>query len=188
MDLRPGLINELKELGQKVVAKFQEELKHIRQSSIDLDAIKNIKVEAYEGVSNDLYQIATVNVINALSVQISPWDKNIMLKIEQAVKEAFPHVSLVSKDGSVYVNFPPLTEESLQKVIKQLRGITEDYRQNLRRVRNNVKSKLDEAKNSNTISDEEYRKILEELDKVTRDFRTEIEKLAKQKEQNILGK
>ena len=187
MDIRAGLIAELQEKGKKLIAKFEEELKHIRQSSADLEGIKNVDVEAYEGVFNKLYQIATVTSLNALSIQVTPWDRNILKKVEEAIKKAYPHTSLATKDNSVFVNFPPLTEENLQKVVKELSKLTEEFRQSLRRIRNSVKSQLDEAKNANEISDEQYRKILEDIDKETRKIREQIESLADTKRKSILG-
>lgn len=188
MDLRARLIDRFKNNAKKLIEKFKEELAHIRQNSADLEAVKNIEVEAYEGVYNKLFQVATVTSLNALSIQVTPWDRNILKAIEDAIKQALPHTSLVSKDSSVFINFPPLTDETLQKVVKELSRLTEDFRQSLRRIRNGIKSELDDAKNASEISDEEYHKILEELDKETRKVREELEILAENKKKSILGK
>ncbi len=183
-----SLVNEFQEKVNNLVARFEEELLKVRQSGVDLDQLKNIQVEAYSSSEMPLYQLATLTVKDALTVVVSPWDKSIIEQVEKAIKNSLPEVRLAIKDEGIIVGFPPLTEESLKIIIKKLHNLTEDFRQQLRRIRNHYKSRMDEAKNNNEISDDSYYKFLGKIDDITKKGREMLEKLSKEKENKILVK
>jgi len=183
-----GLISDFQNRVNTLIARFKEELLKVRQSGVDIEQVRNIQVEAYNSNKMPLYQLATITMKDALTVVVAPWDKSTIEQVEKAVKQVFPEARLAIKDEGIIIGFPPLTEENLKVTVKNLHKLTEEFRQQLRKIRNHYKGKLDDAKNNNEVADGFYYKSLAELDDITKSSREKIEKLAKEKENKILVK
>ena len=75
------MINEIIEKTKKQIKKIidlaEEDLKSVKTGRAKPSLIENIKVQAYEGASMDLKELASISAPDPHSLIISPWTLNI---------------------------------------------------------------------------------------------------------------
>ncbi len=170
----------------EVVDSFKHEVNKLRIGSVNIEAAKGIMVDAY-GAKTPLYQVATLSAPSAMTLVVTPWDKSLLKNIAEAISEHFAHeVSPSIKSESVYVNFPPITKERQKEYLKIIKDTAEKYRQRLRDVRNDAKSKIETLKKDGDITEDDYYKYIEKLDKMIREHTDSIAEVYETKKESLL--
>jgi ribosome recycling factor len=170
----------------EVIESFKIEMQKIRIGSVNVESIKNISVKAY-GSYMPLYQVATITAPSAVSMVITPWDKGVLNDIANAISEEFKkEINPNIKDNSVYINFPPLTQEKKEEFVKIIKEKGEQFRQRLRDVRQDIKSNIEELKTSGDAPEDAVFKALEQLDETTKKFTEQIAELYEHKKEQLL--
>jgi ribosome recycling factor len=177
---------EIKEKFNKTIEAFKKDIQGLRTGEASIDLVADLLVEYY-GTPTPLKQIAAISIPEPRVIMISPWDKSSIASIEKGIQQA-THLGLnpISESAGVRLVIPVPTEERRLALVKELNHKTEEFKTELRQVRdearNNIKNKL---KNKEISEDEQY-KDFEQIDLMTKDFQTELESIAKKKEQQIL--
>jgi len=179
------LINELATLGDELITKLRSELAKIRQSAVDLESVKNIEVQVY-GQKMPLYQLGTVTLINALTVQITPWDRKQLSELSKQLPDLLSGSAQVSvKNNSIYITYPPLTQETQERLLKEVNKVVERFRQELRRIRNTIKNRIEALKQASELSEEDYKRAISKLDEGTKKIKESLEKIGETKRKAI---
>jgi len=116
------MLNEIYENTKSHMEKSIEALKHdlntLRTGKVSTAVVENIKVDYY-GTPTPLNQVGSVLAIDATTIQINPWEKNLLKDIEHVIQEANIGVN-PNNDGEVIkLFFPPMTEEERKKQAKK---------------------------------------------------------------------
>jgi ribosome recycling factor len=158
----------------------------LRSNRASPGLVEDIEVESY-GSRLPLKQLASIITSSASTINIQPWDKSIIPLIEKAIIEAKLGV-MPSNDGQfIRLNFPPLTEEKRQDLVKLLGQKTEEYKIRFRQTRDEIKKKFQSKLDSREIGDEDMKyKFNELLQKQVDEFNQQIEEARKKKEKEIL--
>lgn len=175
---------KVREELEEIVQAFKDEIAKLRVGAVDVETVKNISVDVYDS-SMPVYQLATVLAPNAMTVVVTPWDKNIIKDLADALSEALGDVNPVVKGESIYLNFPPITEEKKKEYLKLIGKIAEKYRQQLRDIRNEAKRKLEHLHKEGGLPDNDFYKALERLDELTRNYRQQIDDAYAKKEAQL---
>ena len=77
-------IQEAESGFEQTLAHFSKDLKNLRTNRATAELVEDIRVEAY-GQSMDLKGVASITIPDARTVQIEPWDKNLVKEIEKAL-------------------------------------------------------------------------------------------------------
>ncbi len=165
---------------------FKEEAQKMRAGSVNVDQLKNIQVMAY-GSAMPLYQVATISTPTAVTAIITPWDKGNLRAAADAIQsemkgEVMPSV----KDDAIYLNYPPITQEKKEAFTKLLKDKSENYRQGIRDIRQNAKSKFEDMKKEGALPEDAFFKALEDLDETTKKFTDLINEVYEQKKEQLL--
>ena len=168
----------------KVISRFKDEVAKLRVGAVDVENVKQIQVDAY-GSMMPIYQIATVMSQGATTIVITPWDKKLLEHIAKALDAEFEDITPAVRGESVYLNFPPITEEKKKEFLKLISKNAENYRQQLRDIRNDYKKKLEDMKKDGDLPENDFYKAMEQLDETTRKFRDEIDSIYKAKEKQF---
>ena len=111
---------------KKVIDAFKKDLSSIRTGRANTAVLQGINVQYY-GSPMPINQVASISLVEAKTIDIKPWDRNMVQLIEKALQEANLGVSLVNTGDSVKVNFPQLTEETRKEMVKKVKKISEEY-------------------------------------------------------------
>jgi len=168
------------------VESFRDEAKKMRAGGVNMETLKNIPVSVY-GSDVPLYQVATIGTPSAITAVITPWDKNNVKMVADALTAAFSGEATPSVKGTeIYMNFPALTQEKKEEFVKQLRDRAENFRQGLRDLRQEAKSKFEDMKKEGDLPEDNFYKAIEDLDSTTKEYTEKINEVYESKKEQLL--
>ncbi len=147
--------------------------------------LDKVMVEAY-GASQPISHLATVSVSDVRSLQIVPWDKELVKSIETAIAAANLGVSAMSDGVGVRVVFPELTAERRTLLVKLVKEKLEEARIKVRNERERVWNEIQKKEKEGEISEDEKFRLKEALQKMVDAANSKLEELALRKEKDIL--
>jgi ribosome recycling factor len=147
--------------------------------------VDGIKAEAY-GTKQDLRNIASISVPDSRTIQIEPWDANLVKDIEKAIMESDLGIMPNTAGKVIRLAVPQLTEETRKEYVKALKKRVEDARISVRNVREDVKKEVEANEKAKEITEDERYKLLEELDELVQGFNAQMDALGKEKEAQIM--
>ena len=170
---------------KKAVAKFNDELKSLRTGRASVGLVENIKVEYY-GTEMPLKQLATISTPEPMQILIQVWDKSAVKSIEKALIEANLGANPQTEGQVIRLILPPMTEERRREIVKVVNKMAEEARIAVRNIRRDDKEALEDLKNEG-FSEDDIKRALEKLQKITDKYISEINKLARDKEEEVMS-
>jgi ribosome recycling factor len=167
------------------VKMFRADLATIRTGHASPALVEHIRVE-YAGVPMPLNQLAGISAPEAGLLMIQPWDKSSLHEIEKAISKSELGLN-PSNDGNIIrIAVPPLSEERRQELIKIVHRRTEERRIVIRNLRHETLNDLKKMEKEKIISLDEHKRAQDQLQKLTDFHIMEVDKLSKDKEQELL--
>ena len=182
------LIETLADAGTKMskaIEVAKEEFGAIRTGRAHPAMFSKIVVEYY-GTYTPLAQLATIQVPEARTAIISPFDKSAMAAVEKAIRDSDLGVNPASDGVDIRVNFPQLTEERRKEYIKVARAKAEDSRVSIRNIRRAAKEAMEKMEKDGEIGKDDVARAEKDLEKVTSEHVTKVDDLLKHKESELL--
>jgi ribosome recycling factor len=171
---------------QKTIESFKVGLSKIRTGRAHAGLLDHVQVDYY-GNPVPISQVANVSVADARSLSVSPWEKGMIAAIEKAIRESDLGLNPSTQGDIVRVPMPPLTEERRKELVKVVKSEAEDAKVAVRNVRRDANQSLKDWVKDKTISEDESRRSEDEIQKTTDKFVQEIDKLAAQKETEVMS-
>ena len=169
----------------KCVQTFQADLRKIRTGRAHPSLIEHVRVEYY-GSDVPLNQIATINVEDARTLTVSPYEKTMVGAIEKAIYKSELGLTPMSAGAVIRVPLPPLTEERRRDITKVVRHDAENARVAVRNVRRDVMTDIKDALKEKLISQDEEKRAETEIQKLTDKHVAEIDQILAAKEKELL--
>ena len=183
------MINDIKKDADARMKKSVEALNanfhKIRTGRAHPSLLDAVTVEYY-GSEMPLNQVASVNVEDARTLAVVPWEKSMVPKVEKAIMTSDLGLNPAAAGNVIRVTLPPLTEETRRNYIKQARGEAENARVAVRNVRRDANGDLKSLLKEKEITEDEERHAIDEIQKLTDKYVTEIDKLLETKEHDLL--
>lgn len=164
---------------------FRADLATIRTGHASPALVEHIKVE-YAGVPTPLNQIAGISAPEASLLVIQPWDKSCISDVIKALQKSELGLNPNSDGTLIRIAIPPLSEERRQELIKVVHRHAEERRITVRSLRHDAMNELKAMERDKKISQDDHKRAQDQLQKLTDAFILEIDKLAKNKEQELL--
>jgi len=184
------MINELKKATEQRMKKSLEalntELTKIRTGRANSALLDHVTVDYY-GVETQLSQVASINVVDARTLSISPWEKNMVAVIEKAIRTSSLGLNPATAGDVIRVPMPALTEERRKDLIKVVRQEAENARVAVRNIRREANAKLKELLKKKEITEDDERRSEEAHQKLTDQYIAEIEKSLADKEKDLMA-
>jgi ribosome recycling factor len=169
----------------KCVQTFQADLKKIRTGRAHPSLIEHVKVDYY-GSETPLNQIASINVEDARTLTVSPYEKTMVQAIEKAIYKSELGLTPMTAGVVIRVPLPPLTEERRRDITKVVRHDAENARVAVRNVRRDVIQDIKEAQKEKLISQDEEKRAEVEVQKLTDKYVAEIDQVLAVKEKELM--
>ncbi|WP_208392901.1 ribosome recycling factor [Frigoribacterium faeni] len=156
----------------------------VRTGRINPALFQKIPVDYY-GTPTPLAQLASLQVPEARTMIVTPYDKSALKEIERAIA-TFPNLGASpTNDGTlVRVTIPELTQDRRKEFVKIVRGKGEDAKVQIRNIRRKSKESLDALKTE--VGDDEVARGEKELEAVTKGYIDQIDDALKKKEAELL--
>ena len=164
---------------------FRADLATIRTGHPSPSLVEHIKVE-YVGVPTPLNQIAGISAPEASLLVIQPWDKSCANDIVKAIQKSELGLNPSSDGNVIRIAIPPLSEDRRQELIKVVHRHAEERRITVRSLRHEALNELKTLEKNRDISQDEHKRAQDQLQKLTDAFILEIDRFAKDKEQQLL--
>ncbi|HEX7687071.1 MAG TPA: ribosome recycling factor [Burkholderiaceae bacterium] len=165
---------------------FKTELQKIRTGRAHAGLLDQIHVEYY-GSDVPLNQVANISLLDARTIGVQPFEKQMASKIEKAIRESDLGLNPSTTGDTIRVPMPMLTEERRKDLTKVVRHQGEESKvavRNLRREANDGAKKLLKDKE---ITEDEERRLSDDVQKLTDRTIAEIDRLVQAKEAEILA-
>lgn len=183
------MINDIKKDAESRMKKSLEALhgnfNKIRTGRAHSSILDSVTVEYY-GSQVPLNQVASINVEDARTLSVVPWEQNMVPKIEKAIMTSDLGLNPASAGNVIRVPMPMLTEETRKGYIKQARSEAEHARVAVRNVRRDANGDIKSLLKEKEISEDEQHQAEDAIQKLTDKYIGEIDKLLEAKEHDLM--
>ena len=180
------VLEQAKEKMAKSLAAFGRELASIRAGRANASLLDRISVDYY-GAPTPINQIAGVSVPEARLLVITPYDKSILGEIEKAIMKSDIGITPTNDGSVIRLMIPALTEERRKELVKQVKAEAENAKIAVRNVRRDANDDAKKLEKSSEITEDALRSLNDDIQKITDEFIAKIDKIAKEKEEEVLS-
>jgi len=169
----------------KSVQFFREDLSKIRTGKASTGLLEGIEVNLY-GTMMPLVQCSNLLAPEARLIVIQPYDKNAIPGIEKAILQSDLGLNPVNDGTVVRISIPQLTEERRKELVKVVHAKAEEARTAVRQVRRDANESVKKLKEDSEIPEDLMYKSLDDVQKMTDKHVEMIDKVMKEKEDEVL--
>lgn len=184
------MVADIKKTAEQKMVKSVETLKadlaKVRNGRAHAGLLDHVRVDYY-GTPTPLNQVAVVNLIDARTLGVNPYEKKMSAAIEKAIRESDLGLNPSSQGDLVRVPMPSLTEERRRDLTKVVRSEAEGGKVAIRNVRRDALAQFKELVKAKTLSEDEERRAQDDIQKLTDRFIQEVDKLLAMKEAELMA-
>jgi len=182
------MIKDTKELGDKfenLVEQYQAELKKMKAGRASAELVEGVQVDNF-GAKTPLIHMATINILDAKTIEISPWNKDQIKEIQKAVSQSDLGLN-PSEDGeAIRIIIPPMTEERRAEMVKQVKKKTEETRIKMRQFREEFWKMIQDQEKQGEISEDDKFKNKDDLQGLMDEYNKKIDDIEFRKEEDLM--
>ncbi len=185
MEEELSLIMEmLKEAMDASVIHLENELSKIRAGKASPSLLDSITVDYYNSMI-PLHQIANINTLDAKTIVVQPWEKNMLSVIEKAIMAANIGLTPQNNGERIIINVPSLTEERRKILVKKVKNEGELTKVSVRNARKDANASIKNLVKGG-VSEDLGKKAEDNVQEMINDYYKKIEKLIEAKEIDIM--
>jgi ribosome recycling factor len=177
-------MNDAKAGMEKAIEHLNHELLKLRTGKASTNLLQDIMVEYY-GSPTQLGQVANIQVSDARTIMVQPWERNMLGPIERALINANLGITPANDGEVIRLSIPPLTEERRKELVKKAKHAGEESKVGVRNARHKALEHLKKAVKDGLPEDMGKRKETELQDMVNK-FVEQVEKIVGVKEKEIM--
>jgi ribosome recycling factor len=170
---------------RKAISHLETELIKIRAGKANPQMLDSIVVDYY-GAPMPINQVANISVMDARTLTIQPWEKNMLQPIERAIINA--NIGVTPQNDGVIIRLflPPLTEERRKELVKKCLAEGEHSKVAIRNIRRDAIENIKKLQKTG-LSEDAAKDSEAEVQQVTDKYITAIEKHLAAKEKEIMA-
>lgn len=178
------IIAEAKAQMDKALEHLDHELAKLRTGKASSAIVQDLLVEYY-GAPTPLPQIANVQVSDARTIVIQPWERNMLGPIERVIINANIGITPANDGEVIRLSVPPLTEERRKELVKKAKHAGEESKVGVRNARHKGLDQVKKAVKDGLPEDIGKRKEAELQDLVNK-YVEQVDKVVGAKEKEIM--
>lgn len=184
------MVEDIKKSTEQKMHKSLEALKtdlaKIRTGRAHTGLLDHVMVEYY-GSMVAVNQVANINLGDARTLNVQPYEKPMIAKIEKAIRDSDLGLNPATNGDLIRVPMPMLTEERRRDLTKVVRSEGEGAKVAIRNVRRDANDALKKLLKDKAISEDDERRAQEEVQKMTDKAVAEVDKILQQKETDLMA-
>ncbi|SDJ19138.1 ribosome recycling factor [Billgrantia gudaonensis] len=180
-DIKKDAESRMKKSLESLHANFNK----IRTGRAHSSILDSVTVDYY-GSPVPINQVASINVEDARTLTVVPWEQNMVPKVEKAIISSDLGLNPASAGSVIRVPMPMLTEETRKGYIKQARSEAEHARVAVRNVRRDANGDIKALLKEKEITEDEQHQGEEAIQKLTDKYIAEIDRTLESKEHDLM--
>jgi len=178
-------IKEANSRMDKTLETLRSELAKVRTGKATTVLLDSIKVDYY-GNMVPLNQVGNVSVLDAHTLSITPWEKQMVQIIDKAILEANLGLNPISDGTNLKIPIPPLNEERRKDLVKLVKKFGEDSKVAIRNIRRDANDHLKKEQKDKKMTEDQLHDAEKEMQKLTDEHIKLIDDTLKHKEKEIM--
>jgi len=179
------ILEDARDSMQKALNHLESELIKIRAGKASPQMLEGLTVDYY-GSPTVLNQVGNVSVMDARTLTIQPWEKNMLQPIERAIINANLGVTPQNDGNIIRLFMPPLTEERRREFVKRAGGEGEQSRVAIRNIRRDAIEQIKKLQKDG-LSEDEGKDAEKEIQDITDKHILLVDKHLAAKEKEIMS-
>lgn len=170
---------------KKAIGHLEAELTKIRAGKANPQVVDGIVVDYY-GSPLPINQVANISVVDARTLSIQPWEKNMLQPIERAIIAANIGINPQNDGNLIRLFLPPLTEERRKELVKKCHHEGENSRIAIRNIRRDAIEHIKKLQKSG-LSEDAAKDAEGDVQEITTKYISAVEKHLAGKEKEIMA-
>ena len=179
------ILEDAQDSMKKALDHLETELIKIRAGKASPQMLEGLTVDYY-GTPTVLNQVGNVSVMDARTLTIQPWEKNMLQPIERAIINANLGVTPQNDGNIIRLFMPPLTEERRREFVKRAGGEGEQSRVAIRNIRRDAIEQIKKLQKDG-LSEDEGKDAEKEIQDITDKHILLVDKHLAAKEKEIMS-
>ena len=171
---------------QKSLDALKADLGKVRTGRAHTGLLDHVMVDYY-GNPTLVNQVANITLIDARTIGVQPWEKNMVGPVERAIRDSDLGLNPATNGDLIRVPMPMLTEERRRDLIKVIKSEGENAKIAVRNIRRDANNHLKDALKNKEIAEDVERRLQDEVQKLTDRFVAEIDKALAAKEVELMA-
>lgn len=170
---------------KKAIGHLEAELGKIRAGKANPQMLEGIVVDYY-GSPTPIGQVGNISVLDARTITIQPWEKNMLQPIERAIINSNIGINPQNDGAIIRLFLPPLTEERRKELVKRCQGEGESSKVAIRNIRRDAIEAIKKAQ-KNGLSEDAAKDYETEVQGITDRYIVLVDKHLNSKEKEIMA-
>jgi ribosome recycling factor len=170
---------------RKAINHLEAELTKVRAGKANPQMLDGIMVDYY-GTPTPLNQVGNISVLDARTLTIQPWEKNMLQPMERAIIASNIGINPQNDGNIIRLFLPPLTEERRRELVKRCQGEGEHAKVAVRNIRRDAIENIKKAQ-KNGLSEDAAKDAEQEVQDITNKYIAHIDKHLQAKEKEIMA-
>ena len=162
----PELKKNAESKMQKTLESLRGDLLKIRTGRAHTGLLDHVLVDYY-GSLMPVNQVANITLVDARTIGVQPWEKNMVQKVEKAIRDSDLGLNPASQGELIRVPMPALTEERRKEMIKVVKHEGENARVAIRNLRRDAITHLKDALKKGEIPEDDEHRAQDDIQKLT---------------------
>jgi ribosome recycling factor len=169
----------------KSIESLKQAMVKVRTGRAHPSLLDHLVVDYY-GSDVPISQVANINVEDARTLMISPWEKQMVQPIEKAIMKSDLGLNPATAGTVIRIPMPPLTEETRRDLVKVVRQDGEAAKVAIRNIRRDANSDFKSLLKEKDISEDEERDAEGEVQQLTDKYVSEVDQVLAEKEKDLM--
>ncbi|MDP1872034.1 MAG: ribosome recycling factor [Gallionella sp.] len=171
---------------RKSLDALRADLGKVRTGRAHTGLLDHVMVDYY-GSPTLVTQVANITLVDARTIGVQPYEKNMVGKVERAIRDADLGLNPATNGELIRVPMPMLTEERRRDMIKLVKSEGEDAKIAVRNIRRDANGSLKDLLKKKEISEDDERRVQDDIQKLTDRFVSEIDQMLAAKEVDLMA-
>lgn len=170
---------------KKSMQMLQDGLAKLRTGRAHPSLLDSVRVEYYQQ-QVPLNQVANVAIENSRSLTVTPWEKDMVIKIEKAIRNSDLGLNPTTAGMLIRVPLPALNEERRRDLVRVVKDEAEQARVAIRNIRREANQEFKNLLKDKKISEDEEHRATAKIQKLTDQYIAKVDQLADEKEKDLM--
>ena len=179
------IIDDAKVSMKKAIDHLEAELVKIRAGKANPVMLDGITADYY-GAATPINQLANISAMDARTLSVQPWEKNMLQPIERAIIAANLGINPQNDGNIIRIYLPPLTEERRKELVKRCNGEGEQARIAIRNIRREAIEHIKKLQKDG-LSEDAAKDAETEIQEITNSYISLVEKHLSLKDKEIMA-
>jgi ribosome recycling factor len=178
------LMKDTEEHMRKSIAHLESELAKIRAGKASPQMLDGLVVDYY-GNPTPINQVGNISVVDARTLTIQPWEKNMLQPIERSILQANIGITPQNDGNIIRIFLPPLTEERRRELVKKSNHEGEHAKVSIRNLRRDAIERVKKMQKDG-LSEDAAKDTEADIQALTDRFIALVDKHLEAKEKEIM--